>query len=271
MMMAREEARRIDGRAILLLLPLLLFLSLMLVVPLVTLGRTALQAGTESIDASTIQAMRNSIVLSVSVAAGSIVLCLFPAYVNSRRSLASGTIQRSLTLLPLTFSGVVVGYLTIMMLGRLGAIPQLLDWMFGSPLLAGSAYSILGIAIAYLYFEIPRAVLALESAFRTVDPELERAAATLGASRAGTFARVLLPMTWRRLLATFLLTFSVSLGSYGVVLMLSRRATFLPLEVYVSFTGLVDDGRAAMLSVLLLLISVAAALLHSFLERRPHA
>lgn len=270
-MMPSGGERRIEGRGILLLLPLILFLSVMLVVPLASLVRTAVQGGSAALDSTTIQAMRNSVLLSMSVALGSILLCIVPAYVNSRRTLVSGFIQRSLVLLPLTFSGVVVGYLTIMMLGRLGAIPQWSERLTGTSILAGSAYTMIGIAVAYLYFEIPRAMLALESAFRTVDPELERAAATLGASRLRTFATVVLPMTWRRIVATFLLTFSVSLGSYGVVLMLSRRTTFLPLEVYVAFTGLVDDARAAMLSVLLLSISTAVAVLHSFLRKESHA
>ena len=75
--------------------------------------------------------------------------------------------------LPMSFSGVIVGFLMIIMLGRSGFIPELMQRLTGVPLFSGAAYQISGLFLAYLYFEIPRATLTLESALRKFDVRLE--------------------------------------------------------------------------------------------------
>lgn len=258
----------VDWRGPLLLLPLVLFLLAFLVVPIAGMARTAFASGVPSFDRVALLALRNSIAISVVVAVVSVLLCLAPAYLLSRDGRKSSAIVRMLLMLPLTFSGVVIGFLAIAMLGRVGAVPRFFEWATGHSLLAGAAYTVTGLVLAYLYFEIPRALFALESAFRTVDPELEQAAATLGAGRRARWTRVILPMVWRQIVVTLLLTFSVSLGSYGVALMLSRRLTFLPLEIYVSFTGMLDDQRAALLSMTLVVISLLTGTISTLLVRK---
>ena len=61
------------------------------------------------------------------------------------------------------------------------------------PLFSGVAYQISGLFLAYLYFEIPRATLTLESALRKFDVRLEAAAKSLGANRWQRLVCVILP------------------------------------------------------------------------------
>ena len=56
--------------------------------------------------------------------------------------------------------------------------------------------------------------------------------------------------------SAFALTFSVSLGSFGVALILSRRFSVLPLEIFYRFTGVADAPLAAAMAVTLALIAL---------------
>jgi putative spermidine/putrescine transport system permease protein len=126
-----------------------------------------------------------------------------------------------------------------------------------------------GLVIAYLYFEIPRSVLALESALRQFNPQLDQAARTLGASRLQRFRWVVLPMLWPALVSGFALTFGVSLGSFGVALILSRRFSVLPLELFHELVAMSNRPLACAMAVTLAIVALASyALLHWATPRR---
>jgi putative spermidine/putrescine transport system permease protein len=215
---------------VLLAAPLILFLLLILVYPLV---RLATLVDLRTFDRVAWIALRNSIGLSLLVALVSVAMCIAPAWALARGR-GNKAVRIALTL-PMTFSGVVVGLLVLATV---------------------RVYGFAGLLLGYLYFEIPRATLALEAAFRQIDPSMEAAAATLGARPFARLTRLIVPMAMPSIASVFLLTFSVALGSYGVALMLARRFTIAPLEVYAAFTTL-DDARAATLSFVLLLIALA--------------
>lgn len=203
-------------------------------------------------------AFRNSLVLSAAVALASLGLCLPPAWMLARHRFRGHALLRTVLALPLTFSGVIVGFLAVLVLGRLGLLPALLERLTGEPLLAGSAYTLGGLVAAYIYFEVPRAVLTLEASFRRLDPLLEEAAATLGAGALARLRRVVLPLAWPALVSTLAVTFAASMGSFGVALILAKRLSIVPLSIYTEYTGFLDHGYAAALCLLLAATTLAA-------------
>ncbi|HEY0553667.1 MAG TPA: ABC transporter permease subunit, partial [Thermoanaerobaculia bacterium] len=122
---------------------------------------------------------------------------------------------------------------------------------------AGSAYTLAGLFVAYLYFEVPRAVVTLESAFRRYPRELDGAARALGAGPVERLLKVALPLAAPALRSTLAVTFSASMGSFGVALILSRRFTVAPLEIYTEMTGFLNDDVAGALCLLLALSTLA--------------
>src|SRR5262249_23233456 len=80
---------------------------------------------------------------------------------------------------------------------------------------------------------------------------LEAAAKTLGADRWQRFFLVLVPLMAPALLSTFAVTFSVSLGSFGVALIVSKRFSLLSLEIFQLYTGLLNGPLAATMAVVL--------------------
>jgi len=202
------------------------------------------------------ESLVHSLVLSLAVAAASTLFSLAPAWLLARHEFWGQRLMRLVFSLPMSLSGIMVGFLAVVMLGRVGFVPQLLQKLTGGDWLSGSAYQLTGLVIAYLYFEIPRAVLALEAPLRKLDPQWDMAARSLGASAWQRFSWVTLPLIAPALWSTFTLAFSVSLGSFGVALILSRRFSVLPLELFHQFTAMSNTPLAAAMAVVLAMVAL---------------
>ncbi len=275
--MRRGEAAAGPQPGALWIAPGAVFLAAAFAVSLLVLVRTASGGHADTLlselarvrrEPHTRRALSNGILLSAAVSAVAMAVCLPPAKLLASRAFPGRRSARVLLSIPLAFSGVIVGFLAIVMLGRVGAVPLLSQAILGRPYGSGLAYALPGLFLAYLFFEIPRAVLALEAAFSRLDPELDAAARTLGAGRLARFRRVTLPALGPALAGTFAATFSVSLGSYGAALVLSRRFSVLPVEIYQEFTAFGNDAGACAMALWLAAISVAVNVLSGRAARR---
>jgi putative spermidine/putrescine transport system permease protein len=275
--------KRFLSRPQFLCLPLFLITAALLVWPLALLGWESMASPDESgltlrryVDILAVPRYRAaftwSLGLSLAVAAFSTAACLAPAWLFVRKEFSGKRWLRATFALPMSFSGVIVGFLMIILLGRSGFVSELMQRLIGVPLFSGAAYQITGLLLAYLYFEIPRATLTLESALRKFDTRLEAAAESLGASRWQRLLWIILPNIWPALVSTFAVTFTVSLGSFGVALILStRQVNLLPLEIFTQYVAVPSD-RAAAAAMAVLLTVVALGVNYGFrswVEREP--
>jgi putative spermidine/putrescine transport system permease protein len=275
--------KRFLSRPQFLCLPLFLITAALLVWPLALLGWESMASPDESgltlrryVDILAVPRYRAaftwSLGLSLAVAAFSTAACLAPAWLFVRKEFSGKRWLRGAFALPMSFSGVIVGFLMIILLGRSGFVSELMQRLIGVPLFSGAAYQITGLLLAYLYFEIPRATLTLESALRKFDTRLEAAAESLGASRWQRLLWIILPNIWPALVSTFAVTFTVSLGSFGVALILStRQVNLLPLEIFTQYVAVPSD-RAAAAAMAVLLTAVALGVNYGFrswVEREP--
>jgi putative spermidine/putrescine transport system permease protein len=197
-----------------------------------------------------------SLALSAIVSALSIVLCIGPAWLLVRRDFPGKRAFRAILTIPMAFSGIIIGFLAVIMIGRIGFIPQLADWLVGVRIGEALAYSLTGLGIAYVWFQIPRATLTLESAIRKFDWDLDNAARSLGASNWQALRYVLLPLLTPALVSTVAVTFAVSMGSFGVALLLLKKASVLPLEIYNQIYANLAFEMAGAMSVILGVITV---------------
>ncbi|MDH2329065.1 ABC transporter permease subunit [Cereibacter sp. SYSU M97828] len=177
--------------------------------------------------------------------------------------------------LPLTFSGLIVAYGFILLLGRAGFVTQILAIFGADPATVGSfIFSAPGLAVAYSYYLIPRVVLIVLPALRTFDAGQLAAARSLGAKPGEVLRHILLPQLAPSLATAFGLTAAVAIGAYGTALALTGTSlNILPLFLYskISETG-TDLPAAAVTSIVLMALCIAAICLaeiaHVFLTRR---
>jgi molybdate transport system permease protein len=158
----------------------------------------------------------------------------------------------------------VTGYYLIVVLGRRG-------WL-GGPLHALTGWSLAftwyAAVVAAAVMALPLLVRTARAAIESVEPDLERAARTLGRSEWQTAVEVTLPLARNGILAGLVLAFARALGEFGATLMLAGnipgKTTTVPLAIYTAVqTG--ESGEVLLLvgaltSVSCLVIFLAARL-----------
>jgi len=118
--------------------------------------------------------------------------------------------------LPFALPTAVSGIALTAVYAKNGWIGHLLE-----PLGIKVAFTPLGVTIALTFIGLPFVVRTLQPALEDLEPELEEAAASLGASRLRTFFRVILPGVMPALLTGFALAFARAVGEYGSVVFIS--------------------------------------------------
>jgi molybdate transport system permease protein len=118
--------------------------------------------------------------------------------------------------------------------------------------------------MAQLLVSAPFYVRAARGGFESVDPQLERVAYTLGASRLRTFFRIVVPQAWPALLAGVVLCWSRAVGELGATLIfagnLQGRTQTMPLAIVSALEG-TTPGLAGAIALSLVLLAVALGLL----------
>lgn len=133
-----------------------------------------------------------------------------------------------------------------------------------------TAYSQLGIGIALLFIGLPFVVRTLEPVLRDLEPEIEEAAATLGARRWQTIARVVLPPLLPAVLTGFSLALGRGVGEYGSVIFIAGNIPGLteiaPLLIIVQLEQYNYAGAAA-IGLAMLTLSFLIILSGALLQR----
>ena len=158
--------------------------------------------------------------LTLRLAIGTTVILLAIAlplawWVASGRGIARAVVQ-AVVALPLVLPPTVLGFYLLIALGPVTAPGRLLVRVLGHPL----AFSFAGLLLGSVIYSLPFAVQPLVAGFAGVEPAYVEAAAALGASPWRTFWTVVLPLTRGSLLTSAVLSFTHTVGEFGVVLML---------------------------------------------------
>jgi molybdate transport system permease protein len=115
-------------------------------------------------------------------------------------------------------------------------------------------------------------VRAVRLAIELVDPRLEQAAATLGASPWRVFKTVTLPLALPGVLTGMVLAFARSLGEFGATITFAAnipgQTRTLPLAVYTAIQSPGGDAQAARLVILSIALSLAALIVSELFARR---
>lgn len=161
--------------------------------------------------------------------------------------------------LPLVLPPTVLGFYLLLAMGSHGWLGQLWGQLFDRPL----AFSFAGLVVASICYSLPFAVQPMQAAFGGVNPRLIEASWTLGASKPRTFFRVILPNSLPGLVAAIVLSFTHTLGEFGVVLMVGGNIPGETRTVSIAIYDLVEAlryDRAGWLASTLLALSYTVLL-----------
>lgn len=205
------------------------------------------------------ESLATSLLLSASTALLGTAIGLPLSYFVYKSGGRTKSFLLALTAVPLTFSGLVVGFAFIVLLGTSGFLTLILKELFGINPLEFSSFLFTwrGLVIAYLYFLIPRMILTMTAAWSNANWSLAEAAVSLGAGPLTVLRRVIIPMLAPAILAGSSLLFAVSMGAFGTAFALTGIAVkILPLVIYTHVSELsADIAKADALAIILTLVT----------------
>jgi len=221
-----------------------------------------------------VQALRNSLVLGAWTAFFSMVIGLPMAWAVSRTNVPGPALFR----ITATLSYLSPPFLTAIAYVNLfspnaGLINVFLRDVIGAPWLTFSIFTMGGLVLVTVLHTFPFVFLLASSALQSVDASYEEAAQILGAGRLRTALFVTLPLIAPAVLAGTLLAFVNAIALFGsqAILGLPGRIVTLPTRIYALFDYPPQYGLASALSLLFIVITVAALYLqHRFLARRSY-
>jgi len=182
-----------------------------------------------------------------------VVFGLVVAWVLVRYEFFGKKIVDALVDLPFALPTAVAGITLAALYSDHGWVGQLL-----SPLGIKVANTQLGIFIALTFIGLPFIVRTVQPILEDLDPELEEAASSLGASRWQVFWRVILPMLTPALLTGFALAFARALGEYGSVIFIAGNIpmkTQITPVIIMGELDMFDYGKATAIAVVMLVVS----------------
>lgn len=185
-----------------------------------------------------------------------LVLGVAAGYALARWRSGARDVVDSLLTLPLVLPPTVLGYYLLVLLGRRGVLGAWLDQL-GIQLV----FTWQGAVIASMVVAFPLILKSARAAFEAVDPQLERAARTLGISETGIFFRVTLPLAARGILAGALLAFARALGEFGATLMIAGNLPGRTQTLSVAVYAAVQAGDDATANFLVLVTSATCVLI----------
>jgi molybdate transport system permease protein len=170
--------------------------------------------------------------------------------------------------LPMVLPPVVTGWLLLILFGIRGPIGSILQDWFGVRLVFTTA----GAALACAVMTFPIMVRSIRLSLEAVDPGLDQAARTLGASWLDRLFTITLPLASPGILVGGIVAYATCLGEFGAVITFAAnipgQTQTLPLAIYAALQVPGGEAKAATLSLVSLTLALIGLLLSEWAGRR---
>ncbi len=212
-------------------------------------------------------AVRLSLRVAGWAVAASIGPGVFVAYVLARWRFPGRQVLNVVVHLPLVLPPVATGYLLLLTFGVQAPLGGLLS-QFGIVF----AFRWTGAALAAAVMAFPFLVRSIRLSIEAVDPKLEQAASTLGASKPWVFLTVTLPMILPGILAGAVMAFAKAMGEFGATITFvanipgETRTVPSAIHTFLQIPG--GEGAVFKLIFIAVLIATFALVLSEYLARK---
>lgn len=213
------------------------------------------------------QAVRLSLKVSTWATLVALPFGIFIAHILARWNFPGKQVLNGLVHLPLILPPVVTGYLLLLTFGSKGPVGSVLEQLNMT-----IAFRWTGAALAAGIMGFPLMVRAIRLSIEAVDPKLEEAAATLGASQLWTFATVTLPLILPGVIAGAILGFAKAMGEFGATITfvsnIPGQTQTVPSAIYAFLQIPGGETAAARLVLISIVVAMGALLLSEIIARR---
>lgn len=169
------------------------------------------------------------------------------------------------------FGGVMLAFAFIATIGNQGLLVVLLNQFFGANAITSPLYTVPGLTLVYLYFQIPLMVLTFMPALEGLKPAWGEAVATLGGGRWSYWRAVGLPILMPAFFGCMILLFANSFSSYATAAALISQGGILPLDIQRALTSETVVGHenvAGVIALAMVVVMVVLMSLYNVLQRR---
>lgn len=200
------------------------------------------------------EALFLTIRLAICTACALVVIGLPLAYWLARTQWKGRIFIEAIVALPLVLPPTVLGFYLLILLGPQTSVVQWVQIHLGWRL----PFTFSGLLVGSIIYSLPFAVQPFVAAFRFVEREMIEAALADGASEWTAFRKITLPLAWPGVLVGFVLSFSHTIGEFGVAIMIggniAGKTRTLSMSIYDQVQSL-DYKRAGLTSGVLLVFS----------------
>lgn len=256
-----------------LLAPVLVFLLVFFVVPLVMMLSVSVLDKSGSLTTQYYRSLLSSGVfgnvlantfrISIWTTAFTVLLAYPVAYYLARRPHNTTTsLLLIIVLLPFWTSVLVRSFAWMVILGREGALNSTLLSLGVSDAPVEMLYTFFSVIVSMVHALMPVAVMTMLSAMQNIDQRLELAASTLGAERGNIFWRIYFPLSFPGVASAILVTFIVAMGMFVQSALLgSRQETMIAQLIIQQIDEMFNWGMASAMAVLLLSVSIVVIII----------
>ncbi len=197
------------------------------------------------------KALKNSLIISLSVATLSTILGIFAARSSVRYQWPLKAPVMGFIMLPLVLPEMIIAMSLLIVLMAIG-IPL----------------SIFTVILGHLLICTPFSVALLTSAFQSLDRSLEEAALDLGETPASTFRLIILPLVMPGILSSFLITFTISIDEFIVANFLGSGQPILSVYIFGQFRFPAKVPSMLALGTILVGLSIVLLAIAEYFRRR---
>jgi molybdate transport system permease protein len=198
---------------------------------------------------------------------GSLPVGFAVAYLMTYLQFRGKLLMEVLITLPLTLPPVVVGYFLLLLLGKKGWLGPLLESVGIRLIFTWKAAVIASAVVGF-----PLMVRSIRIGMESIDPQLLQASRTLGAPWYDTLFTVILPLSFRGILAGSSLTFARSLGEFGATIIVAGNipgvTQTIPLAIYEYASSPTSETMALSLCIVSVCMALGILFLHEVLGKK---
>lgn len=217
------------------------------------------------------KAIINSIKISLTSAVAGIIIAFLGARAAHQHQGKLNHVFMTVLNMVSNFAGIPLAFAYMILLGNAGLVVNIGKELGINALSTYNLYTMNGMSLIYIYFQIPLSTLLLIPAFDGVQKQWKEACTLLGGTPGIFWRKVGIPVLMPSILGTFSVLFANALAAYATIyaLMMDNIA-LLPVQIAVCFTGEVKirAGLGGALSVVMMAIMVIMILITNGLSRR---